>query len=122
MPEKRSITLRLPWPPSLNRIWRAVNGRIVLSKIAREYKVQIANVLPTGRVKPLTGRVSVTMLLCPPAALRNKVNDICNREKLVCDTLTEQRVWLDDGQIDVILMGRGPESANGHVDILITEI
>lgn len=122
MLEKHSLTLRLPWPPSLNRIWRAVNGRIVLSKAAREYKVQLANALPAGRVEPLTGRVSVTMLMCPPAALRNKVNDIANREKLVCDTLTEQRVWLDDGQIDMLLIGRGPESEHGHIDILITEI
>ena len=32
------ITLRLPEPPSANRWWRNVNGRMVTSKAAREYK------------------------------------------------------------------------------------
>jgi len=121
MTDKRSLTLRLPWPPSLNRIWRAVGGRTILSKSARAYKVQAANALPAGRVVPLTGRLIVTCLACPPRALRNQVHDVMNREKLLCDTLTEQRVWLDDSQIDVFLIGRGPESEHGHVDILVSE-
>lgn len=122
MTDKRSLILRLPWPPSLNRIWRAVAGRTVLAKTAREYKVRAANALPTGRVDPLRGRLAVTLSLCPPAALRNKVHDIANREKLLCDTLTEQRVWLDDSQIDLMVIMRGQESPEGHVDILIQEL
>lgn len=121
MSDKRSLSLRLPWPPSLNRIWRVFGGRTILSKPAREYKKTLANALPTGRVVPLTGRLAVTCLMCPPQALRGKTHDICNREKLLFDTLTEQRIWLDDSQVDVVLFARGPESPEGYVDILIAE-
>lgn len=116
----KSANYRLPWPPSLNRIWRAVAGRIVLSKAAREWKVTAANALPTGRVEPLRGRLVVWLHLCPPAGARKL--DIANREKLLCDTLTEQRVWLDDEQIDVLVIVRGEQHDKGYVDIAITEL
>ena len=121
MADKRTIMLRLPWPPSLNRIWRAVNNRVILSVTARAYATAAANALPPGRVDPLRGRLTVTLQMCPPASTGAKRWDIANREKLLCDTLTKQRVWLDDEQIDTLLIVRGEPSENGHVDILIQE-
>lgn len=121
MTDKRTVTLRLPWPPSLNRIWRAVNNRIILSEAARRYATAVANALPAGRVDPLRGRLIVTMSLCPPASQGAKKWDVANREKLVADILTKQRVWLDDEQVDTWLMTRGDPCESGHVDILIQE-
>lgn len=121
MTDKRTVTLRLPWPPSLNRIWRSVNNRVILSETARKYAAAAANALPPGRVEPLRGRLIVTMSLCPPAAQGAKKWDVANREKLVADILTKQRVWLDDEQVDTWLMTRGAPSEHGHVDILIQE-
>lgn len=120
----RSLTLRLPFPPSLNRIWRAVQGRVVLSKPAREWKAAAAaSAMPRGRIAaPLTGRLAVTLLLCPPASYGRRQWDIANREKLLADFLTEQRVWLDDSQIDLWLIVRGAATEEkGYVDILIQE-
>ena len=34
----QTITLDLPWPPTANRYWRNVNGRMVLSRAGREYR------------------------------------------------------------------------------------
>lgn len=116
----RSVSYRLPWPPSLNRIWRAVAGRIVLSKVARDWKVAAANALPTGHVEPLRGRLAVWLQLSPPVGARKL--DVANREKLLCDTLTEQRVWLDDEQIDMLVIVRGKQCDKGYVDISITEL
>lgn len=121
MTNKRTLNLRLPWPPSLNRIWRAVAGRVILAEAARRYKVTCANALPTGRVDPLRGRLVVTCLACPPAKAGRAAWDIMNREKLLSDTLTEQRVWLDDSQIDVFMIARGDPSGDGHIDVLICE-
>lgn len=116
-----SRTLRLPWPPSVNRIWRAVAGRVVLSDAARQYGIKAANALPTGHVEPLRGRLAVQLTMCPPdGGVRNW--DICNREKIVCDTLTKQRVWVDDEQIDAMIILRGEPADAGRVDILIQEI
>jgi len=102
-----TLTLVLPFPPSLNRIYRSVCGRVVLSKAAREWCVEAKNALPAGKVKPLTGRLDVMIDLIPPKRLQGKEWDIANREKILCDLLTKQRIWLDDSQIDRILIIRG---------------
>lgn len=121
MADKRTVFLRLPWPPSLNRIWRAVNNRVILSSVARAYATAAANALPAGRVDPLRGRLVVTMALSAPAKMGAKAWDIANREKLMIDTLTKQRIWLDDSQIDTMVITRAEPSEAGHVDILIQE-
>lgn len=118
----RSLSLVLPWPPSVNRIWRAILGRVVLSEVARKYSVKLNNALPVGPVDPMRGRLAVTMLMCPPTSLKNRVLDIANREKLVCDMLTKQRIWLDDSQIDMMLIARGAPCDAGRVEMLIQEI
>lgn len=112
--------LTLPWPPSLNRIWRAAGGKILLSMIARKYKKAAAAALPVGRVPPpLTGRLLVWMTLHPPLKLVGSRWDIANREKLMIDCLTEQRVWLDDSQIDAMVILRGTPVGAGRVELTI---
>lgn len=113
---------RLPFPPSVNRIWRAFGGRLILSAAAREWKKLAVNALPSGRVVPLRGRLHVTLVLHAPAALRNKAWDVFNREKLLCDLLTAQRVWLDDSQIDhgEVIRG-GVDDGPGFVEVIIEE-
>lgn len=118
----RSLSLVLPWPPSVNRIWRAIAGRVVLSEAARRYSLKLVNALPTGPVDPLRGRLAVTMLMCPPAELKNRAHDIANREKCLIDGLTKQRIWLDDSQIDMMLIARGAPCDAGRVEMLIQEI
>lgn len=120
MSDARSLVLRLPWPPSLNAIWRAFNGRLILSKTAREYIKSAPAHLPTGRIVPFTGRLVVWLTLHAPA--ESQRFDIANREKLLCDLLTKQKIWIDDEQIDLLVISRGDSSGKGWVDILINEI
>lgn len=115
-----TMRLTLPWPPSFNKVWRAVAGRIVLSAAAREYKKALAAALPTGRVSPpFTGRLLVWATLHPPAKLAEVKWDIANREKLMIDTLTAQRVWLDDSQIDAMVIMRGTPDGAGRVELTV---
>ena len=104
---KRALTLVLPWPPSVNRVWRAVQGRVILAADARAYSKALASRMPTGLWQPFTGRLEVVMSLHPPTTLKNRKWDIANREKLLCDSLTKQRIWLDDSQIDKLTIKRG---------------
>jgi crossover junction endodeoxyribonuclease RusA len=120
--EGRTVLLTLPWPPSTNKIWRAVKGRVLASKVARKYKVSVAAHLPTGPVHTLTGRLVVWMTLHPPAALQQEW-DIANREKVLMDALTAQRVWVDDAQIDALMITRGkPDPGAGRVELAIREV
>lgn len=118
----RTVTLTLPWPPSVNRIWRAVGGRIILSLLARRYHKAAANALPSGKVDTLTGRLAVHVVLYPPASLKNVCHDVMNREKIVCDALTKQRVWGDDSQIDDFHIVRGAPAGKGCAVLTIKEI
>lgn len=112
--------LTLPWPPSLNRIYRAAGKGIKLAEVARNYKKAAAAALPVGRIPPpLTGRLLVWMTLHPPVKLSKSRWDIANREKLMIDCLTEQRVWLDDSQIDAMVILRGEPSGAGRVELTI---
>lgn len=94
----------------------------MLSKAARAYTKRAARALPVGRVPPpLTGRLLVWLTMHPPIELveGGQVWDIANREKILCDVLTSQRVWLDDSQIDGLVILRGEPCALGRVDIVI---
>lgn len=97
-----------------------MGGKILLSMIARKYKKAAAAALPVGRVPPpLTGRLLVWMTLHPPLKLAGSRWDIANREKLMIDCLTEQKVWLDDSQIDAMVILRGTPSGTGRVELTI---
>lgn len=61
----------------------------------------------------------VWMVLHPPLKLAGSRWDIANREKLMIDCLTAQRVWLDDSQIDALVMLRGEPSGVGRVELTI---
>lgn len=119
------LEMSVPWPPSVNRIWRAFGKRIILSAAARQYKLAFRAALPKGRAAPpLTGRLMVWMTLHPPAKLAKGGQpwDIMNREKLLCDCMTKQRIWVDDSQIDAAIITRGIPCASGRVDITIHTI
>ena len=103
------LRLVLPWPPSVNRIWRAFGGRIILAAISRKFYREAAAALPKGRIgPPLTVPVLVWIELHPPASMGRRRWDLANREKLLCDALTKQRIWHDDSQIDAIVLVRRP--------------
>lgn len=116
MPEFRTYTV--PYPPSVNRIWRAVEGRVVLSKEGREYYRRAEGyVLKPGRVPPaITGRCVVWVRLWVPD---NRARDIDNPIKVIFDLLTRCKVWLDDSQVDELHVSRAPKVEHGKVDIMI---
>lgn len=95
---------------------------MLLSKVARTYAIACANALPHGRAMPFTGRLTVWLNMRPPErSNRGSAWDIANREKILCDVLTKQRVWLDDSQIDCMVIMRGEPIGDGCVDVLIQE-
>lgn len=57
----------------------------------------------------------------PPAKLASgkQAWDIANREKCLCDAMTKQRVWLDDSQIDTMVIQRGEPRGAGCVEVTI---
>ena len=95
----QEIKLNLPWPPSVNGLWRKAGKRVILSAQARSYYLTLASLLVVARAKKLIPResidyrVEVSFLFHPPD---QRTRDIDNYTKAIFDGLTKGRFWIDD--------------------------
>ena len=96
----------LPWAPSKNGYWRAVGGRQILSKRAREYRDQAAEVINRAGLAPLPKwkPLGVAMRFFPPS--RRRI-DIANYPNSILDTLEYIGMLEDDCVVDVLNLYRG---------------
>ena len=106
-----AVSLQLPWPPSVNRYWRHVNGRVLISREGRAYRKVVA--AACHGVRGLGGaRLGVDVVLQPPDRRRR---DIDNVLKSLLDALEHAGVYDDDGQIDRLMVHRLNEPCRGGV-------
>lgn len=119
------MKLTLPFPPSVNRYWRAPNkgplkGRHLISAAGRAYQsAACAAIIEQLRrlPKPSTELAAVEILLFPPDASRRDIDNYC---KALFDALTHAGVWEDDNQVKRMLVEWGPKVKGGRVEISIT--
>lgn len=111
-------SITLPWPPSVNAMWRTPNsgplaGRTLLSQEGRNYRKAVQQAVteqrPTLFVNRPT-RVAVEIEVRMPNRIRR---DIDNIPKAVLDGLTHAGVWPDDSCIDDLRVWRAPELTPG---------
>jgi crossover junction endodeoxyribonuclease RusA len=112
------IILVLPYPPSVNRIWRAVNGRNILSKTGRLYRLAVKSVVVKARAQeeipkgPIKGGLVCVLEVYPPD---NRRRDLDNVSKAIFDGLTHAKVWLDDSQVSDMRIVRSETVKSGKV-------
>ncbi|HHQ4556783.1 TPA: RusA family crossover junction endodeoxyribonuclease [Aeromonas hydrophila] len=122
MPKADSWTVTLPWPPSTNRIWRnvAVSGkpRTLLSQEGRVYRKAAAAACLAAKLagKQIPDRLALRLVVQAPD---RRARDLDNTVKAVQDALTHAGVWLDDSQIDRLLVERGPVVKGGMVSVTV---
>ncbi len=122
MPKADSWTVTLPWPPSTNRIWRnvAVSGkpRTLLSQEGRVYRKAAADACLLAKLagKQISDRLALRLVVQAPD---RRARDLDNTVKAVQDALTHAGVWLDDSQIDRLLVERGPVVKGGMVSVTV---
>ena len=127
--EGQERILTLPYPPSVNHLWRHVvikgTVRTLLSKEGRAYRVAARDGI-TG--EPLTGRLAVRVIVYQPDRRRRDLDNVC---KACLDALSPEKgkvrgfpgVWLDDSQIDILHVERGPvHRKGGYVRVHVREI
>jgi Holliday junction resolvase RusA-like endonuclease len=78
-----SMTIRLPYPPSLNRLYRAVRGRSVKSADGRAYASLASGLVMASRVR-VTGPFVLSVLAVRPD---KRARDLDNLLKPVLDVL-----------------------------------
>lgn len=110
-----TLTLHLPWPPSVNRYWRSVAGRVLISAEGRKYRSRIAAML--AGLTPRCDRLALAIHACPPDKRRR---DLDNLLKAPLDALQHAGAYADDCQIDHLTIRRGPPCEGGRLTVVIT--
>lgn len=114
------MILALPYPPSLNRYYRTVKGRILISAEGRKYRETVGDYIAESRsAAALAGRLAVEISVFPPDKRRR---DIDNLMKGMLDALTHAGVWQDDSQIDLLMIRRGEPCFGGQVQVHVREL
>ena len=116
--------LVLPWPPSVNRLWRHVmigkSVRTIVSKEGRDYKTAVksyclAQKAPVG----IDYKVAVLIKLQPPDGRRRDIDNSC---KALLDSLTASGVWVDDSLIDDLHVYRADVVPGGKATVEIWRV
>lgn len=116
------ITVTLPFPPSVNHYWRTVMigkaPRTLISAKGRQYKQDVAHACAADGCAGarMRGRLAVTLTACPPD---RRARDLDNLTKAALDALTGAGVWLDDAQIDRLVVERGPVLKGGKLEVSV---
>ena len=84
--EGEVATGTMPWPPTVNAIYRAVGGRVIKSKTYRLWKTLARNHLEQQKINQVKPPYQVEIVLSPPDRRRF---DIDNRAKVVLDILED---------------------------------
>ncbi|MFB9991248.1 RusA family crossover junction endodeoxyribonuclease [Deinococcus oregonensis] len=131
--EGGALLFALPWPPSLNSIWRATvvtgkegkpQARVLLSREGRAYRRAVRESLNAYRTHapfktPPGARLTLTLTAHPPD---RRTRDLSNIPKALEDALTHAGVWADDSLIDELTVRRAPVLPGGRVVVQITPL
>lgn len=100
------VTVLIPFPPSVNSLYRTFRGRVIMSKEGRYwYKLHLPALRRQAPKRPLACRLHVRLEVSVPDKRRR---DIDNLAKVALDCLTKAEVWMDDSQIDELHIKRLP--------------
>jgi crossover junction endodeoxyribonuclease RusA len=90
------IELELPYPPSINHLYRHVGPRTLISREGRRFRERVCAHLAGLGVRRLTGPLRIEIEVYPPDRRRH---DIDNVQKALLDALQHGGLYEDDSQI-----------------------
>lgn len=111
--------LVLPYPPSVNRMYRVFRGRSIISREGREYRDQVVAILRAQDAPLVACRCAVEIAIYPPDRRRRDLDNVC---KALLDGLVHGGALADDGLIDELRLRRMGRKPGGEVWVQITEL
>jgi crossover junction endodeoxyribonuclease RusA len=108
----------LPYPPSVNGYWRAFRGRQIISKRGRDYRkhaIEVMNDLGLND-ELISERMHLSVVIHPPTLRKYDIDNWC---KAPFDALTHAKFWIDDEQIDSLLIKKGEKVKGGLLKVKV---
>jgi len=111
------ITINLPWPPSVNAVWKTTArgkfAHIYKTEEGKKYCARVGKILMMmGKPSLGNARLSMVVEAYPPDRRRR---DLGNLDKVLSDALQAAGVFDDDEQIDDMRYVRHAIEAPGRV-------
>lgn len=105
----------IPFPPSVNAMWRTVNGRMILSAAGRKYRGDVAMAIYEHRREvPMPTRICKLKVILEVVRPDNRRRDLDNLLKGILDALQHAEVYEDDSQVhDLSIKWASPEPQPG---------
>ena len=110
------VRLDLPFPPTVNRYYRYVYGRTIISREGREYSERVCSLLRDRFPRALDVPLVVSIVLHPPD---RRHFDIDNRLKALLDALQHAGVYRDDGLITKLTVEKREPIPGGEAIVQI---
>ena len=119
------IELTLPYPPSVNKIWRVGKAKVYLNPIAKAYRDQVfwkSLAIIDKFIVPVfikNTKVRLEIKMYPPDHKRRDVDNIC---KSILDALQYTRIIDDDSQIYQLYVEKLEVRKGGEIEVKLLEL
>ena len=114
------LRLTLPFPPSVNRYWRHVGNRVLVSREGREFRSVVRGLMKEQKVKSHEGDLIVDIRLIPVDRRRR---DVDNSLKALLDAMQDGGAYEDDSQIVRLTVEKfAPESTDPRSEIVVRHV
>ena len=106
--------ITLDFPPSLNRYYRTIGSRVLISREGRQYRMKTVSRL--GGIRPIDGDLALVVHLYPPDHRRR---DPDNCLKCLQDSLVNAGAMRDDSQVKILHVEMLDPVPDGKVYVLV---
>jgi crossover junction endodeoxyribonuclease RusA len=117
------VHLLLPYPPSLNRLYRYGNGKYYMTQIGKDYKMLVKALCNQFRAPRFTleQRLHMSAYVFPPDSRKRDIDNLC---KVMLDAMQWANVYENDSQIKRLYleMNNKVSKRDAHVDVRIGSI